>query len=169
MACEYLPVLEIRDEKLLVKGKIDRIRAHCAPPVPHATSVIAAVLPDGRLLLADKTQKQKKRGRLVPDKQCLIPIGRYSVENGHNREYSWRFLYRLPDFGPYTSEDTLLIDASLETICQPVIAVTWEELCESYRNNGSGGIIISDGIGRMLDQNGGAELYECIKMNQGGL
>lgn len=227
MVCEYLPVLEIRDEKILVKGRIDRIRAHCAPPALHATSVIAAVLPDGRLLLADKTQKQRKKGRLVPDgghvydcfgghmtyqsipeeelreglrmetflecayrelseellrvtsdgsripftpdKKCLIPIGRYSIENGHNREYSWGFLYVLPDFGPYTSEDTLLKETSFETIFQPVIAVTWEELCESYLDNGSGGIIISDGIGRMLAQNNGAELYECIKKNRGGL
>lgn len=117
----------------------------------------------------DDTDLMFHRIPFVPDKNCLIPIGHYSIENGHNREYSWGFLYLLPDFGPYTSEDTLLKEASFETICQPVIALTWDELCGFYQNNGSGGIIISDGIGRMLDQNGGAELFECIKMNLGGL
>ena len=58
MVIEYLPILEQKDNKILTIGKIDRTKAHTNPPVLHATSIIVAVLPDGKIILTDKTEKQ---------------------------------------------------------------------------------------------------------------
>ena len=60
MVIEYLPILEQKDNKILTIGKIDRTKAHTNPPVLHATSIIVAVLPDGKIILTDKTEKQIK-------------------------------------------------------------------------------------------------------------
>ena len=62
MVIEYLPILEQKDNKILTIGKIDRTKAHTNPPVLHATSIIVAVLPDGKIILTDKTEKQIKKG-----------------------------------------------------------------------------------------------------------
>ena len=61
MVIEYLPILEQKDNKILTIGKIDRTKAHTNPPVLHATSIIVAVLPDGKIILTDKTEKQIKK------------------------------------------------------------------------------------------------------------
>lgn len=53
MVIEYLPILEQKDNKILTIGKIDRTKAHTNPPVLHATSIIVAVLPDGKIILTD--------------------------------------------------------------------------------------------------------------------
>lgn len=61
MVIEYLPILEQKDNKILTIGKIDRTKAHTNPPLLHATSIIVAVLPDGKIILTDKTEKQIKK------------------------------------------------------------------------------------------------------------
>lgn len=63
---EYLPVIEKKFHRLLVKGKIERRNAHGTSPVYHATAIIIAVLPDGKILLADKTEKQRAKGQNIP-------------------------------------------------------------------------------------------------------
>ena len=64
MIQEYLPILKREENGIRVIGKRERELCHGKNPVFHGTAVIAAVLPDGRLLLADKTEKQqKKEGR----------------------------------------------------------------------------------------------------------
>lgn len=223
MQSEYLPILEEHDGKLLVRGKTERRQAHTFPPVAHATAVIVAMLPDGRIILADKTEKQRKKGRIIPsgrhvydilgghmtyegipkaeyteglsadtffkcafrelseellrldadgstqpfipDRNRFLPIGLYTLKNDHNREYSWAFLYLLPDFGPYTSEDTLITSSGEETIRQPVRTFTPEELTFYYKNGHQNDVIISDGIGRILSKNHGKELYNLMKEN----
>ena len=62
---EYLPVIEKKFHRLLVKGKIERRNAHGTSPVYHATAIIIAVLPDGKILLADKTEKQRAKGQNI--------------------------------------------------------------------------------------------------------
>ena len=61
---EYLPVIEKKFHRLLVKEKIERRNAHGTSPVYHATAIIIAVLPDGKILLADKTEKEFEIGQL---------------------------------------------------------------------------------------------------------
>ena len=63
---EILPVLEKSGTIIRVTGKIRRSLAHGSCPVMHATAVIAAILPDGRILFADKTKKQQAKGCLLP-------------------------------------------------------------------------------------------------------
>ena len=63
---EYLPVIEKKFHRLLVKGKIERRNAHGTSPVYHATAIIIAVLPDGKILLSDKTEKQRAKGQNIP-------------------------------------------------------------------------------------------------------
>ena len=59
-----IPVLKMNGGKISVLGKMPRTLAHGPDPVLHATAVIAAVLPDGRILFADKTEKMRLKGRL---------------------------------------------------------------------------------------------------------
>ncbi len=219
---EYLPILKEKNGKIIVAGQIERLKAHRKPPVCHATAIIAAILPDGRILLADKTEKQRKKGKAIPDyvhiydcfgghmrydsipeqehreglsvetfRECAYrelseellrvdidgssrpfvpvresptPVGFYSMENDHNREYSWAFLYVLPDFGPYTSEDTLTKPDGEESISQPVRAVSLDELLKLYQKGESCREMISDGIGRVLKRDNGKELRQCIEV-----
>lgn len=63
---EYLPVIEKKNQRLLVKGKIKRRDAHGHSPVYHATAIIIVVLPDGKILLTDKTEKQRAKGNNIP-------------------------------------------------------------------------------------------------------
>lgn len=78
MVIEYLPILEQKDNKILTIGKIDRTKAHTNPPVLHATSIIVAVLPDGKIILTDKTEKQIKKGRNVKKNSHI-----YDTFGGH--------------------------------------------------------------------------------------
>lgn len=100
----------------------------------------------------------------VPVREALTPVGFYSMENDHNREYSWAFLYVLPDFGPYTSEDTLTKPDGEESISQPVRAVSLDELLKLYQKGESCREMISDGIGRVLKRDNGKELRQCIEV-----
>lgn len=77
---ECVPVIEKIDQKLLVKGKIKRKDAHGKVPVYHATAIIVVALPDGRILLADKTKKQRAKGKNIPQ-ACHI----YDTFGGHMR------------------------------------------------------------------------------------
>ena len=221
MKQEYLPILEERQGKLLITGEIERLQAHSNPPVPHATALIVAVLPDGRIILADKADKQRRKGKklpagrkvldcfgghmrydsipvqeytqglsmetfrkcavrelseelvrldenghrqsFIPEKELLAPIGMYTLKNDHNWEYTWAFVYFLQDYGPYTSEDTLMKADGEEIIKQDVYAVTWEELLDIYDNGANGEKVIWDGIGRILGKDKGEMLYKCIK------
>lgn len=211
MECEYLPILTLRDGELIVTGKNPRPLAHGSSPTFHATAIIAAVLPDGRFLLSDKTEKQIKKGHRIlpghhifdcfgghmnyddipaqelsaglsaatflkcatrelseellmsdgspfsPNPDRFIPVGMYTLENDHNREYSWVFLYRLESFGPYASEDTLVTDGREETICQPILTATFEEILAMYGNKK-----LSDALGRVLSADGGKHLLTCL-------
>ena len=208
MKTEYLPVIKEQNGKFLVTGKVDRLIAHTAPPVLHATAIIVAILPDKRILLTEKSEKQRKKGRIIPDhvhvydcfgghmtydhippeeydrgislktfQKCacrelseelliktesgdfcpfspepdlLIPIGQYTMYNEHNHEISWAFLYPLKTYGPYASEDTLFTGNGEETISQPILAVTFEQLCACHAE--ASNIVLLDGIGRILDQ-----------------
>lgn len=78
MVIEYLPILEQKDNKILTIGKIDRTKAHTNPPILHATSIIVAVLPDGKIILTDKTEKQIKKGRNVKKNSHI-----YDTFGGH--------------------------------------------------------------------------------------
>lgn len=78
MVIEYLPILEQKDNKILTIGKIYRTKAHTNPPVLHATSIIVAVLPDGKIILTDKTEKQIKKGRNVKKNSHI-----YDTFGGH--------------------------------------------------------------------------------------
>ena len=85
MSREFLPVLESDGNLLKVKGKIERSKAHGKTPVFHATAIIAAILPDGRMLLADKTEKQNRK-YLSQNKPALPPGCRiYDCFGGHMR------------------------------------------------------------------------------------
>lgn len=218
---EYLPILKKINGKILVLGQIERLKAHKKPPVCHATAIIIAVLPDGQILLVDKTEKQRKKGKVLPEhvhiydcfgghmrydsipkeehrkglsvetfRMCayrelseelqrinpdgsrsqfvpmwdsLIPVGFYSMKNDHNWEYSWAFLYVLPDFGSYTSQDTLTRLDGEENISLPVQAMSIEKLLRLYQEGGTCGDMISDGIGRVLKRDNGKELCKCIE------
>ncbi len=85
MASEYLPVLERIGKQIKVIGKRERSLCHGPNPVFHATAVIAAVLPDGRLLLADKTEKQRRKR--LQSGQPPLPEGTriYDIFGGHMR------------------------------------------------------------------------------------
>lgn len=63
---EYLPVIEKCNHTLLVTDKIKRKDAHGHSPVYHATAIIIVILPDGKILLADKTEKQRAKGQNIP-------------------------------------------------------------------------------------------------------
>lgn len=77
---EYVPVIEKIDQTLLVKEKIKRKDAHGKAPVYHATAIIVVLLPDGRILLADKTEKQRAKGKII-SQTCHI----YDTFGGHMR------------------------------------------------------------------------------------
>ena len=61
---EILPVLEEQNGIIKVTGRAKRSEAHGSSPLLHATAVIAAALPDGTLLFADKTKKQAAKNSL---------------------------------------------------------------------------------------------------------
>lgn len=221
MEIEYLPILEQRDNKIVTIGKIDRIKAHTDPPVLHATSIIVAVLPDGKIILTDKTEKQIRKGRNVKKnshiydtfgghmtyesipkeeykiglsidtyKKCAYRelseellrlnddgekikfkpkidrfefIGLYGIENDHNKEISGVFVYFLEDYGPFTSEDSLMTNEGEIIIPQPICKVNWEELNEMYTKGNGRNIFISDAIGRVLEKDSGRILIKCIQ------
>lgn len=218
MKQENLPVLTYEKGTIKVVGRTSRLSAHGPHPTFHATSVIAAVLPDGRLMLTDKTQKQREKGRAVPQgtrifdifgghmryedippkdieaglhmetyRVCaarelseellrlssdgsrirlevetdrLLPVGLYTLENDHNREYSWLFLYPLPDFGPYISEDTLETETKKKTIAQPIHVMNWEEVWTLYC--GQSDAVLSDALGRVLAADGGQKMRKQL-------
>lgn len=222
---EVLPVLEMRKGKLIVVGKRERQDAHGKQPSWHGTAIIIAALPEGKILLADKSQKQRRKGRSFPEGSHIydcfgghmryedipeaerrdgvsmdtfresalrefseelflldeegnhvslnpvlehfIPVGLYEMENDHNREYSWVFLYRLAQYGNYASEDTLETEEGEIVLSQPVKYVTWKELLELYQGADKDKAQLSDAIGRVLRQDKGKVLYQLLYGEKG--
>lgn len=87
---EYLPVIEKKFHRLLVKGKIERRNAHGVSPVYHATAIIVVVLPDGKILLADKTEKQRAKGQNIPLQNHIYDTfgGHMTYERIPEKEYN---------------------------------------------------------------------------------
>lgn len=83
MTQEYLPILERRGDKLKVTGKMERSLCHGKNPSFHGTAIIAAVLPDGRILLADKTEKQQKKRRQAGKEPLPEGLHIYDIFGGH--------------------------------------------------------------------------------------
>lgn len=61
---EYIPSVEQRGGRLFVTGRHERRDAHSANPVPHPTTLILPVTPDGRFVLVDKYDKSAFRAKL---------------------------------------------------------------------------------------------------------
>lgn len=83
MTHEYLPILERRGDKLKVAGKMERSLCHRKNPFFHGTAIIVAVLPDGRILLADKTEKQQKKRRQAGKEPLPEGLHIYDIFGGH--------------------------------------------------------------------------------------
>lgn len=104
-----------------------------------------------------------RRETFSPVMDRLVPVGLYSMKGEANWEYSWLFLYRLEDFGPYGSQDTVMTEHGEENVVQSACVMTWEALLEQFTNREKlDTVSFSDGIARVLLRNSGEELHCAI-------
>ncbi len=135
-------------------------------PEPERTSFVSLATYQACALreLSEELLRKTQDGhfsRFRPDTERIKALGFFELSNDHNREYSWAFVYFLPDMGPYASQDTFLHDGAEEIIDLPVQAFTWKELLQIFHGN-SGEKRLSDGIGRILLHEEGDKLHKII-------
>ena len=116
--------------------------------------------------LSEELLIEKAQGEFCPFPVVaadLIPIGFFRMENDHNKEFSWAYLYQLPEEGSYASVDTLIQNGEERILSQPLINLKPEEAIQMYLKKENGTILFGDAFGRIVEPDNGEALLRTIR------